>query len=89
MLVYRYIIVLLKEIERMTDAYSLRAPGQTGLHYKVWGTMVGQLLLRSMDRAEELCRSMELRGFHDIRENSILDARRERVLVITCTRRCG
>lgn len=34
MLVYRYIIVLLKEIERMTDAYSLRAPGQTGLHYR-------------------------------------------------------
>ena len=63
MLVYRYIIVLLKEIERMTDAYSLRAPGQTGLHYKVWGTMVGQLLLRSMDRAQIVYDSMMLRGY--------------------------
>lgn len=63
MLVYRYIIVLLKEIERMTDAYSLRAPGQTGLHYKVWGTMVGQLLLRSMDRAQTVYDSMMLRGY--------------------------
>lgn len=63
MLVYRYIIVLLKEIERMTDAYALRAPGQKGLHYKVWGTMVGQLLLRSMDRAQIVYDSMMLRGY--------------------------
>ena len=64
MLVYRYIIVLLKEIERMTDASALRAPGQKGLHYKVWGTMVGQLLLRSVDRAQIVYDSMMLRGYH-------------------------
>lgn len=63
MLVYRYLIVLLKEIERMTDAYALRAPGQKGLHYKVWGTMVGRLLLRSMDRAQTVYDSMMLRGY--------------------------
>lgn len=63
MLVYRYILVLLKEAERMTDAYTLRAPGQKGLHYKVWGTMVGQLLLRSMDRAQFVYDSMRLRGY--------------------------
>ncbi len=63
MLVYRYIIVLLKEIQRMTDAYALRAPGQKGLHYKVWGTMIGQLLLRSMDRAQTVYDSMRMRGF--------------------------
>ena len=63
MLVYRYIIVLLKETERMTDAYMLRSPGQKGLHYKVWGTMVGQLLLRSMDRAQIVYDSMRLRGY--------------------------
>lgn len=63
MLVYRYIIVLLKEIHRMTDAYALRAPGQKGLHYKVWGTMIGQLLLRSMDRAQTVYDSMRMRGF--------------------------
>lgn len=63
MLAYRYIIVLLKEAERMTDAYMLRAPGQNGLHYKAWGTMVGQLLLRSMDRAQTVYDSMRLRGY--------------------------
>lgn len=64
MLIYRYIILFLKEIERMTDAYMLRAPGQKGIHYKVWGTMVGQLLLRSMDRAQTVYDSMMLRGYN-------------------------
>lgn len=63
MLIYRYIIVFLKETERMTDAYMLRAPGQRGIHYKVWGTFVGQLLLRSMDRAQTVYDSMVLRGY--------------------------
>lgn len=64
MLIYRYIIVFLKEIERMTDAYMLRAPGQKGIHYKAWGSMVGQLLLRSMDRAQTVYDSMMLRGYN-------------------------
>lgn len=64
MLVYRYIILFLKEIERMTDAYMLRAPGQKGIHYKAWGTMVGQLLLRSMDRAQTVYDSMMMRGYN-------------------------
>lgn len=64
MLVYRYIILFLKETERMTDAYMLRAPGQKGVHYKAWGTMIGQLLLRSMDRAQTVYDSMMLRGYN-------------------------
>ena len=47
----------------MTDAYRLRAPGQKGIHISAWGSFLGQLLLRSMDRAEELYSSMRLRGF--------------------------
>ncbi len=47
----------------MTTAYRLRAPGQKGVHYKAWGSFLGQLLLRSMDKAEELYSSMRLRGF--------------------------
>ena len=54
---------MLKEFERITDAYSLRAPGQKGVHYKVWGTMLGQLLLRSMDRAQTVYDSMRMRGY--------------------------
>lgn len=48
----------------MTDAYHLRAPGQKGIHISAWGSFLGQLLLRSMDRADELYQSMQLRGFY-------------------------
>lgn len=63
MLVYRYLVVLLKETSRLRAAYAMRAPGQKGIHFKVWGSMVGQLLLRSIDRAEIVYASMQLRGF--------------------------
>ena len=63
MLMYRYITVLLEEVERITQAYMLRAPGQRGIHYKAWGTLVGQLLLKSVDRANAVYESMMLRGF--------------------------
>lgn len=61
--IYRYISVLLKEADSMTKAYALRAPGQKGIHFKVWGSLAGLLLLRSMDRAGEVYESMCLRGF--------------------------
>ena len=63
LLTYRYIGVLMEQVAVMTDAYRLRAPGQKGLHISAWGSFLGQLLLRSMDRAEELYGSMQLRGF--------------------------
>ena len=64
LLIYRYLFVLMSEADRITQAYSLRAPGQKGIHFKVWGCLVGQLLIRSMDRADELYQSMCLRGYH-------------------------
>ena len=64
LLTFRYITVLLDETSAMTEAYSLRAPGQRGVHISAWGSFLGQLLLRSMDRAESLYNSMLLRGFH-------------------------
>ena len=63
LLTYRYIGVMLEEVSVMTEAYKLRAPGQKGIHISAWGSFLGQLLLRSMDRAEELYHSMLLRGF--------------------------
>lgn len=64
LLTYRYITVLLREANAMTQAYSLRAPKQKGIHFKVWGSLSGQLLLRSIDRANEVYESMVLRGYH-------------------------
>ncbi len=63
MLTYRYIAVLMTEVNRMVQAYSLRAPGQNGIQFKVWGSLTGQLLLRSIQRANDVYESMILRGF--------------------------
>ena len=63
MLTYRYITVLLEEVNRITQAYALRAPNQKGVHFRAWGSLAGQLLLRSVDRANEVYESMLLRGY--------------------------
>lgn len=63
LLTYRYITLLLEEVTIMTQAYKLRAPGQKGIRFPAWGSFLGQLILRSMDRAERLYDSMRLRGF--------------------------
>ena len=64
LLTFRYVGLLLSEVAAMQQAYSLRAPGQKGIHISAWGSFLGQLLLRSMDRAQVLYESMELRGYH-------------------------
>ena len=63
MLTYRYIGLLLEEVDKVLTAYSLRAPGQKGINFRVWGSLSGQLLLRTFDRAEEIYESMKLRGY--------------------------
>ena len=62
-MIYRYIILLLQEGSRLATAYALRAPGQKGIHFRAWGSLLGQLLLRSIDRAQLVYESMQLRGF--------------------------
>lgn len=64
LMTYRYVGLLLHEAGTMMNAYTLRAPGQKGVHISAWGSFLGQLLLRSMDRAQELYQSMQMRGFH-------------------------
>lgn len=65
LLTYRYISVMMDELVIMNAAYKLRAPGQKGIHYKAWGSFLGQMFLRSMDRAEEIFSAMQLRGFDE------------------------
>ena len=64
LLTYRYVTVMSEEAAVMTDAYHLRAPKQKGIEYSAWGSFLGQLLLRSMDRADEIWQAMQLRGYH-------------------------
>ncbi|MGM9570519.1 MAG: cobalt ECF transporter T component CbiQ [Phascolarctobacterium sp.] len=63
LLTYRYLTLLLEQADTMAQAYALRAPKQKGIHFKVWGSLAGQLLLRSIDRANNLYASMLLRGY--------------------------
>lgn len=63
LLTYRYLMLLVQEVENVSAAYALRAPRQKGLNFKVWGSLVGHMLLRSMDRAENIYASMVMRGF--------------------------
>lgn len=64
MLIYRYIIVFFKEVERIWTAYQMRAPKQNGVNFKAWGSMIGSLMIRSIDKAQMVYESMELRGFN-------------------------
>ncbi len=63
LLTYRYISVLMEEVARSLRAYSLRAPEQKGIHRSAWGSLAGQLILRTFDRAQRIYEAMCLRGF--------------------------
>ena len=63
LLTYRYISVLMEEVSLIWRAYSMRAPQQKGIHHRVWGSLIGQLILRTFERAQRVYRAMCLRGF--------------------------
>lgn len=64
MLTYRYLGLLISEAANMTTAYHLRSKRQKGISLEHAGTFMGQLLLRSFDRAEKVYTAMKLRGFN-------------------------
>ncbi len=61
--VYRYIFVLGEEAARMARARALRSFGDRGMGVGVYSSMLGQLLLRTMDRAQRIHLAMLCRGF--------------------------
>lgn len=63
LLLHRYLSVLGEETARTLRAYALRAPGEHGLRYSAWGALLGQLLLRTIDRAGRIYTAMLCRGF--------------------------
>lgn len=63
LLIYRYLVLFLNQADRAFTAYSLRAPNQKGIAYQSWGSFIGLILLRTIDRAQLLYESMKLRGF--------------------------
>jgi len=61
---YRYLFVVAAEGATMVRAVALRSAGSRSLPLRVYGSLVGHLLLRSMDRAERIHRAMAARGFN-------------------------
>ncbi|MCG9969184.1 cobalt ECF transporter T component CbiQ [Pelotomaculum terephthalicicum JT] len=64
MLTYRFISVLLEEAANIWNSYTLRAPRQKGISHQVWGPLLGQMLMRTYDRAQRVYQAMVLRGFN-------------------------
>jgi cobalt/nickel transport system permease protein len=60
---YRYLFVVGDEGSRMLRSVELRSAGRRTLRPRVYGALVGHLLVRSLDRAERVYRAMAARGF--------------------------
>jgi len=60
---YRYIFVLVDEAERMEMARSLRSFNSRSMDFRTFISIIGHLLLRSLDRAERIYLAMRSRGF--------------------------
>ncbi len=69
---YRYISVLIQESADMLTAYRLRSNGAKWPDIRHFGVFVGQLLLRSTDRAERVYQAMQCRlySLRDERKDS-------------------
>jgi cobalt/nickel transport system permease protein len=61
--VYRYLFVLIEEASRMSRARALRSFSSSGMGFKVWSSIIGHLLLRTIDRARRIHLAMLSRGF--------------------------
>ncbi len=62
-MVYRYIGILSEEAHSMYIAYSLRNTDNRGIKIHDMGSFAGQLLLRSIDRADRIYYAMKCRGY--------------------------
>jgi len=63
LLLYRYLFVLVDEALRMARARALRSFHGRGLGPRILAGLIGQLLLRTLDRAQRIHLAMLCRGF--------------------------
>lgn len=63
MFMYRYFFVIGDEAGRMVRGLDLRNAGGSALGLRLYGILLGQLLLRAMARAQRIYRAMVARGF--------------------------
>ncbi|MDD5173665.1 MAG: cobalt ECF transporter T component CbiQ [Candidatus Omnitrophica bacterium] len=60
---YRYMFVLAEELGHMIRARAVRSFSGRAIHFKAFASIIGHLLLRTLDRAERVYRAMCCRGF--------------------------
>ena len=65
LMLYRYIILMMEEFYRVKSAYELRTLGEKSMTMKDYGQIVGQMLLKTIDRSEKVYEAMKLRGFEE------------------------
>ena len=74
LMLYRYIFVLIEESIRLIRGYTLRAFSKKKMRYQVFKQLLGNLLLRTLDRAQRIHMAMLSRAFsgeiHIVREYS-------------------
>ena len=63
LLLYRYLFVLVDEAMRLSRARSQRSFGRRGMELSVVASLLAQLLLRTLDRAQRIYLAMQCRGF--------------------------
>jgi len=63
LLLYRYVFLLIEEVSRMLRAHALRAPERRRPSWRTVPSLLGELLLRSLARAERVHAAMLCRGF--------------------------
>ncbi|MDY3978853.1 MAG: energy-coupling factor transporter transmembrane component T [Tidjanibacter sp.] len=61
--VYRYIFVVTADSAALKRSVDSRRGSRGALPLKLWGVVIGQLLLRSLERAERIGAAMQARGF--------------------------
>jgi cobalt/nickel transport system permease protein len=69
---YRYIAVLLGEVQSMSAAYKLRSCGMKGIAMAHMGSFVGRLFLRSAGRADRVYAAMKCRGYNPVCSRTLL-----------------
>ncbi len=60
---HRYLFVLVEEVSRTSRAFALRSPDGSRPSMRVAGTLLGQILLRTLARAQRVHSAMICRGF--------------------------
>jgi cobalt/nickel transport system permease protein len=64
MLLYRYLFVLAEEGARMHKAWSLRSVDGHRIPLRIFGQLIGQWIIRAMNRAQRVYLAMLSRGFN-------------------------